>query len=334
MQDLWFFLIAILWTGFFVLEGFDFGVGMLHGVVGKTDLERRVALNSIGPLWDGNEVWLVVAGAGMFAAFPGWYATMFSGFYLAMVLLLVALIVRGVSFEYRGKRDGSRWRHTWGGLMTAGSLLAPFLIGVALGNLLRGVPIDASQEYTGNFVDLLNPYSLFVGVTLVVLCVFHGSTFIALKTSGEVRDRANATARSAGPAATVAVVVFAVWTLLVADQGGARFLVPLVAILAVAAATWASRRGREGRAFALTAVGMGATVLSLFVALFPRVMVSSTAAAQSLTVQNTSSAPYALTVMTWSAAIFLPLVLLYQGWTYYVFRRRIGTNDLEQGAAD
>ncbi len=334
MQDLWFFLIAILWTGFFVLEGFDFGVGMLHGIVGKTDLERRVALNSIGPLWDGNEVWLVVAGAAMFAAFSGWYATMFSGFYLAMVLLLVALIIRGVSFEYRGRRDGDRWRRTWGGLMTLGSFLAPFLIGVALGNLLRGVPIDASQEYTGTFVDLLNPYSLFVGLTLVALCTFHGATFIALKTTGTVRDRANQIARRTGPAASVVVLVFAVWTQIVGDQGAARFLAPLVAVLTVAGATWASRRGREGRAFTLTAVAIGSAVLSIFVELFPRVMVSSTNAANTLTVASTSATHYTLQVMTVVALVFLPLVLLYQGWTYYVFRRRIGTSDLEEGAAD
>ena len=189
-QVFWFIAIAVLWTGFFVLEGFDFGVGILRGVVGKTDVERRVAINTIGPLWDGNEVWLIVAAASMFAAFPAWYATMFSGFYVALVLLLVALIVRGVSFEFRGKRDSERWRRNWDRLSTAASLLAPFLIGVALANLLHGVPIDADQEFTGSFVDLLNPYSLFAGLTLVLLCILHGSTFLGLRTDGVVRERA------------------------------------------------------------------------------------------------------------------------------------------------
>src|SRR4051794_1693915 len=165
----WFVLVALLWTGFFVLEGFDFGVGMLHTVVGRTDAERQLAIGSIGPLWDGNEVWLIVAGASMFAAFPGWYATMFSGFYLALVLLLVALIVRGVTFEYREKRESLRWRRNWSVLLTAGSLLAPLLIGVALGDLLHGVPIDSQQEFTGGFTDLLSPYSVLVGVTVVLL---------------------------------------------------------------------------------------------------------------------------------------------------------------------
>ncbi len=186
----WFILIAVLWTGFFVLEGFDFGVGMLHGAVGKDEAGRRAAINTIGPLWDGNEVWLIVAGAAMFAAFPGWYATMFSGFYLALVLLLAALMVRGVSFEYRGKRAAERWRRTWDAALTAGSFLAPLLIGVALGDLVHGLPINAHQEYTGSFLDLLQPYALLTGVTLVLICMLHGATFLSLKTVGDMRERA------------------------------------------------------------------------------------------------------------------------------------------------
>src|SRR5690348_795603 len=167
----WYIVIAILWTGFFVLEGFDFGVGMLHTVVGRDEAGRRAAINTIGPLWDGNEVWLIVAGAGIFAAFPGWYATMFSALYLPLVLLLVALILRGVSFEYRSKHDNPRWRKTWSGTLTGGSLVAPFLIGVALGDLLHGLPIDSNQEFTGSFLDLLQPYGIFTGVTFVLICL-------------------------------------------------------------------------------------------------------------------------------------------------------------------
>ncbi len=209
----------MLWTGFFVLEGFDFGVGMLHGLVGKDEAGRRAAINTIGPLWDGNEVWLIVAGAAMFAAFPGWYATMFSGFYLALVLLLVALIVRGVSFEYRGKGRQPRWRGTWSTLLTAGSLLAPLLIGVALGDLLHGLPINSKQEYTGSFWNLLQPYGIFTGVTLVALCVLHGATFLALKTTGDMRERADRLARRVAPVTGIIVLAFAVWTHVTAGQG-------------------------------------------------------------------------------------------------------------------
>ncbi len=187
---LWFILITVLWSGFFVLEGFDMGVGMLHGVIGKDEAGRQAVLSTIGPLWDGNEVWLIVAGAAMFAAFPGWYATMFSGMYLAIVLLLCALILRGVSFEYRGKNQARRWRTRWSRLLTGASLIAPLVIGIALGDLLHGLPIGANQEYTGNFGNLFQPYSVFVGITLVSLCVLHGATFITLKTTGDVRFRA------------------------------------------------------------------------------------------------------------------------------------------------
>ena len=195
----WFIVIAILWTGFFILEGFDFGVGMLHSVVGTDEAGRRAAINTIGPLWDGNEVWLIVAGAAMFAAFPGWYATMFSGLYLALVLVLAALIVRGVAFEYRGKRDALRWRRTWDVLLTVGSLLAPLLIGVALGDLLHGLPINSHQNYTGSFWDLLQPYGVFTGVTLVLICLLHGATFLCLKTTGDMRERAGRLARRVAP---------------------------------------------------------------------------------------------------------------------------------------
>src|SRR6266481_921484 len=208
----WYIIIAILWTGFFILEGFDFGVGMLHAVIGTDEAGRRAAINTIGPLWDGNEVWLIVAGAGMFAAFPGWYATMFSAYNLALVLLLAALIVRGVAFEYRGKRDAARWRRTWDVLMTTGSLLAPLLIGVALAGLLHGLPVNSAQNYTGSFWDLLQPYALLTGVTLVLICLLHGATVLSLKTTGSMRDRSGLLARRVAPFTAAAVVAFAIWT--------------------------------------------------------------------------------------------------------------------------
>src|SRR5580658_5681923 len=195
MVTFWFIAITVLWMGFFILEGFDFGVGMLHDAVGADEPGRRAAINTIGPLWDGNEVWLIVAAAAIFAAFPGWYATWFSGFYLALVLLLAALIVRGVAFEYRGKRDAVRWRRTWDVLLTVGSLLAPLLIGVALGDLLHGLPINSSQDYTGSFWNLLQPYGVLTGITLVLICLLHGATFLSLKTTGGMHERSGQLAR-------------------------------------------------------------------------------------------------------------------------------------------
>jgi cytochrome d ubiquinol oxidase subunit II len=327
----WFIVLVVLWTGFLVLEGFDFGVGMLHGVVGRDEQGRRLAIQTIGPLWDGNEVWLIVAAAGTFAAFPGWYATMFSGFYLAMVLLLVALIARGVSFEFRGKRDGAGWRRAWDAATTYGSLLAPLLIGVALGNLLHGVPIGSDQEYAGSLVDLLNPYSLCCGLVLVLLCLLHGASFLALRTSGELRQRAIRVGRRVGPLAAVAVTGFAVWTQATAG-GGAPLSPPgVVAVVAALAAAWLVGRGRDALAFAATAVTMAAVVVTIFVALYPRVMVSTLGSGNDLTITNTSSSPYTLKVMTVTAAILFPVVLAYQGWTYWVFRRRVGGDaaDLE-----
>jgi cytochrome d ubiquinol oxidase subunit II len=334
MQNFWFIVIALFFTGFFVLEGFDFGVGMLHGIVGRTDDERRLAINTIGPLWDGNEVWLIVAGAGMFAAFPSWYATMFSGFYLALVLVLVALILRGVSFEYRGRRDGVRWRRTWDWSMSIGSLVAPLLIGVALGDLLYGLPIDSSQEFTGSFWDLLTPYGLFFGLTIVSICVLHGATFISLRTTpGDVHDRAARLARRTAPVTAAVVLVAMVWTHVMVDQGVIPGLIQVAAVLALIAVTWLIREGREGSAFAMTTVAMATTILTIFVDLYPRVMVSSTSAANALTVTNTSSSPYALKVMTIVAVLFFPLVVVYQAWSYHVFRKRIGVADLERPAA-
>jgi cytochrome bd ubiquinol oxidase subunit II len=319
----WFVLITILWTGFFVLEGFDMGVGMLHGVIGRDEAGRRAVINTIGPLWDGNEVWLITAGAAMFAAFPGWYATMFSGTYLALVLLLMALIVRGVSFEYRGKSPADRWRGNWSRLLVLSSLLVPLLVGIALGDLLHGLPIGPNHEYTGNFWNLLQPYGIMTGVALVAICVLHGATFIALKTTGDVRVRAGRLARRMAPVSALLVIAWVSWTHVTA--GGGAFLGPIefLAILAVLAA-WALATGQhEGAAFTATTVTMAASIITIFVDLYPNVMVSSTNPAYNLTVHNSASTPYSLKVMTVVALVLLPVVLAYQAWTYYVFRRRI-----------
>jgi cytochrome bd ubiquinol oxidase subunit II len=323
MIPFWYIVITILWTGFFILEGFDFGVGMLHSVVGQDEAGRRAAINTIGPLWDGNEVWLIVAGAAMFAAFPGWYATMFSALYLALALLLAALIIRGVAFEYRGKRDAARWRRTWDVLLTVGSLLAPLLIGVGLGDLLHGLPINSAQNYTGSFWTLLQPYALFTGVTLVLICLLHGATFLSLRTIGDMHERSRRIARTVAPFTAAAVVGFAIWTHVTSSS--TFFLRPLelLAIIAVLAAVWLVYARRDGFAFTATAVTMVSCILSIFVGLYPNVMVSSTSPAYNLTVHNTASNPYSLKAMTIIVVIFLPLVLAYQSWTYYVFRRRV-----------
>ncbi len=327
LVQIWFLIIAIVWTGFFVLEGFDFGVGMLHTVIGRDEAGRRTAINTIGPLWDGNEVWLIVAGAAMFAAFPGWYATMFSGLYLALVLLLAALMARGTSFEYRGKRDTQAWRATWSWLLVAGSLLAPLLIGVALGDLLHGLPINASHEYTGSFWTLLQPYGIYAGITLVLLCVVHGATFIALKTSGDIRRRAARLGRLAAAPVALVLLGFVIWTHSIAGKGLLPNPVEIAGVLSMLAAAWLIADDREGWGFAATTVAVALTVLSLFSELYPRVMVSTTSPAYNLTIHNTASANYALRVMTIVVVIALPVVLAYTAWTYYVFRRRLTDKD-------
>jgi len=323
----WFIVITVLWTGFLVLEGFDFGVGMLHGVVGRDEAGRRAAINTIGPLWDGNEVWLIVAGAAILAAFPGWYATMFSGFYLALVLLLMALIVRGVSFEYRGKGLSQRWRSSWSIVLAIGSLLAPLLIGVALGDLLHGLPINSHQEYTGSFWTLLQPYGVYAGITFLAVCLLHGATFLTLKTTGELRARAGRLARRMAPATALIVIGFVAWTHVIAGKGALWNPIELAVALAVLAAAWLVLAHQEGWAFAITTITMAGCVIAIFTDLYPRVMVSSTSPAFSLTVRNTASGDYTLKVMTVVAIILLPFVLLYQGWTYHVFRRRVSASD-------
>jgi cytochrome bd ubiquinol oxidase subunit II len=332
MVPFWFIVIAVLWTGFFILEGFDFGVGMLHSLVGQDEAGRRAAINTIGPLWDGNEVWLIVAVAAMFAAFPGWYATTFSGFYLVTVLLLASLIIRGVAFEYRGKRNAARWRRTWDMALTTGSVLAPFLVGLVLGDLLHGLPINSSQNYTGSFLDLFQPYAVFTGVTLVLICLLHGATFLCLKTTGDMHVRSRRIARTVAPFTAAAVVGFAIWTHV--QSSSTFFLRPLelLAIVAVLAAVWLVYAHSDGFAFTATTITTATCIVSVFVGLYPNVMVSSTNPAYSLTVNNTASDPYSLKAMTVVVLFFLPLVLAYQTWTYYVFRRRVSRDQFIEPA--
>ncbi len=322
LTTVWFGLIAVLWIGYFALEGFDFGVGMLLPVLGRDEARRRVLINTIGPVWDGNEVWVLVAGGATFAAFPEWYATLFSGFYLPLLLILVALIVRGVAFEYRAKRDDVRWRAAWDKAIFFGSLLPAVLWGVAFANILRGVQLDAQSEYAGGFFDLLNPYSLLGGTTTLLLFLTHGAMFISLKTDGEVRHEARTLAQNFGVGATVAAVGFLVWTQSQTGNVGSAVLFVLAALCLLAGLV-AVVRGREGWGFLGTFATIALAVGGLFAALFPDVMPTTLAGGVGLTTTNAAATAYTLKIMTVVAAIFTPVVLAYQAWTYWVFRRRL-----------
>jgi cytochrome d ubiquinol oxidase subunit II len=323
LHTIWFVIVVVFWIGFFVLEGFDFGVGALHRVIGRSETERRVAINTIGPWWDGNEVWLIVAGAAMFAAFPGWYATLFSALYLALVLVLLALFARGVSFEYRGKRESARWRSGWSWALTIGSILVPLLVGVGLGDLLQGLPINQNHDFTGNFFDLLTGYGLMTGVNLLTLCLLHGSTFMALRTTDQIRERARAAARRVGVVAVVVNLAWAVWTLVVIGGGTVPQPTQIFGLIAVIFAQRLASTDHDGWAFLASGFAIAASIGQLFIALYPNVMVSSTNHAYSLTVNNAAAGHYSLVVMTVTAGLLLPFVLAYQGWSFHVFRRRV-----------
>ncbi len=328
LETFWFCLIVVVWAAYFLLEGFDFGVGMLLPFVPRSDAERSTTLRTIGPVWDGNEVWLVVAGGATFAAFPAWYATMFSGFYLALLLILVFLIVRVVSFEWRSKSETPGWRSTWTWANTIGSFGASLLWGIGLSSLLYGTPIDSAGGFTGNLLDLFSPYSVFAGIAVVALFAFHGATFLSLRTMGQLRDRAEAVARRLAIPAALLGAAYLAWTVAVAMDRNDKDLFPpaipaAIGIVALALAVVFLFARSTGRAFAMTALGTISLVATLFVSLYPRVMVSSTSAENSLTVDSAASSHYALAVMSVVALICVPVVLLYQGWSYYVFRHRI-----------
>ena len=338
LENLWFLLIAVLWGGYFVLEGFDFGVGMLLPFVPRDEGERGAMFESIGPVWDGNEVWLVVAAGATFAAFPAWYGTMFSSFYLVFLLILCCLIIRVVSFEWRGKSENPRWRRAWLWANTAGSLGIAFVWGLGLSNLLHGLPLDSQGNFAGGFSDLFTGYTVLGGIAFVLLFAFHGATYLTLRTTGDLCDRARSAAlRIAVPAVAVGGG-YLIWTVAVAVDRNAGSVFPPVlptalAIAAIVLAVVFVYSGRNGIAFALTALGILGMVATLFTSLYPRVMVSSPDFANSLTVQNAASAHYTLAVMTVVAAICVPLVLVYQGWTYHVFRARVGGEQLAGATA-
>ena len=330
LADFWFILIAVLWTGYLVLEGFDFGVGMLMPFVGKTRKGKRVLLNTIGPVWDGNEVWLLTAGGATFAAFPEWYATLFSGFYLPLLLILVALIVRAVAIEYRGKINDQKWRDRWDIAIIGSAWIPSILWGVAFANIVRGVPIDATGTYTGGFFNLLTPFALLGGLTTLTIFLSHGSIFLSLKTAGTVRERAESWAKKASIVAIVVGAAWALWLQLAYSENAWTWGALVLAAVGLIGAAWFSRKDRFGLAFTLNALAIVGAVALIFGSLYPDVMPSSTDAAFSLTVDNARSSHTTLVAMTWVAGIFTPVVLGYQAWSYWVFKRRLSEDHMPE----
>jgi cytochrome d ubiquinol oxidase subunit II len=330
LEDLWFVLISVLFIGFFFLEGFDYGVGMLLPFLGKSDQERRTIINTIGPVWDGNEVWMITAGGAIFAAFPNWYATLFSGFYLALVLILLALIARGVAFEFRSKDENPRWRMIWDWVIFTGSLIPALLWGVAFGNLVDGTPINAALHFTGNFFDLLNPYTLLCGLAAMAVFLLHGAIFLSLKTDGVVRQHAEAAAERLWYPVVVVAALLAVANYAYIDIfnkiGVNPGVMPITSAAALLMVGYFLHEKDYGWAFVMMALTILLSVATFFWFLHPNVMVSSTSDAFNLTVHNAAASHKTLELMTIVAFIFVPVVLLYQGWTYWVFRHRIGSD--------
>lgn len=331
LGDIWYVLITVLFTGFFVLEGYDYGVGVLARFLGKTDEERRIYLNTIGPFWDANEVWLLTAGGAMFAAFPAWYASMFSGFYIALVLMLVALILRGVSFEFRGKIDHPTWKNTWDWAATIGSGLAAILWGVAVANLMTGIQLGENHLMQGSFFTLLTPFTILGGVMMLLIMLTHGAQFIILRTTGELRERAQNLTYKLVPITIIAMLVFALWALFTTDiftnHGVFWFALPVFAVITMASSLFFNKQNKDGSAFAMTALTLVFLVISVFAGMFPRVLISSLDPKFSLTIAQAASGDYTLTLMTVISLTLLPFVLGYTVWSYYVFRQRISTPD-------
>ncbi|MCU1572381.1 MAG: cytochrome oxidase assembly protein [Micrococcaceae bacterium] len=327
LPTLWFVLIAFLWTGYLFLEGFDLGVGMLMKVFARDNTERRVLLNTVGPVWDGNEVWLITAGAATFAAFPLWYASLFSALYLPLVFVLLGLIFRAVAFEYRGKVDDVRWRARWDWAIALGSFVSAFGVGAALALTTTGLPLNANGDRVGGAFAWFNGYAVLGGFAVVGFCLLHAAAFLALKSDGTVRHRARVLFVRWLPAGVLPLVAWAV--LVVARCGKAiGWLLLMVAAAALIGAWLQARRGREGLAFAGMGVFLLAGSAASFSSVFPVVLPSTLNSAWDLTVTSASSSSYTLGLMSIVAGVGLPLVLAYQGWTYWVFRQRVSAAHL------
>lgn len=331
LDEFWFILITFLFVGFFVLEGFDFGVGIVARFLGKDDAEKRVYLNTIGPYWDANEVWLITAGGSMFAAYPHWYATMFSGFYIPLVFMLLALIARGVAFEFRGQVDNPRWRNFWDWALMIGSFLPPVLWGVVLANFMTGMPIDKDMEMVGGFVQFLHPFALLGGAMFLMLMITHGLQFITIRTTGELQERARNVGKKVAPVTIILFLAFIVVGYVVSDvftyHGQTFMVIPILAWISLLFANLYNNQKMDFNAFFLTTVTMILLTASIFIGMFPRVMISSISEAYSLTVYNASSGAYSLKVMTIFSIVLLPFVLVNQAWSYYIFRKRVKKDD-------
>lgn len=327
LNELWFLLVGVLFVGFFFLEGFDFGVGMSTKFLARTDGEKRVLINSIGPFWDANEVWLLTAGGAMFAAFPNWYATLFSGYYTPLVVVLLALIGRGVAFEFRGKKETERWKKSWDWAIFLGSLLPPFLFGVVFAGLIQGLPIDGQMEMKAGLFDMVNVYTLLGGVTVTVLCLVHGLMFTTLRTIGSLQERARKQAKMLLVPLAVLLVAFGAMTYFKTDvfeaRGGILAAVAVVGVIVYLLAGYFMAKKRDGWAFGMTGGVIILSIASVFIGLFPRVMISSIDKAFDLTIHNAASGQYSLKVMTIVAVTLLPFVLGYQIWSYFVFHKRL-----------
>lgn len=358
LSILWFILIAVLWTVYLVLEGFDFGVGMLLPVVAKNDKERSVLVRTIGPHWDGNEVWLLTAGGATFAAFPAWYATMFSGMYLALFLLLVLLIIRISAIEWRSKVRSVKWRTTWDWMHTVSAYLVPLVLGVAFSNLVQGmnivaqnrlnvsevIPPEAVAEYAtsgnlvfnmvGGFWSLFTPFTLVGGVAVLLVCLAHGSQFLALKTEGELRQRSVKVGATASIAATLVAAIWVIWGQFAFNANIWAWIPLIIAAVALVLSTVMAQPAfqKEGWAFTFSSIGIAGAVAWVFTAMAPNVMKSSVDPAYSLTIPLASSTTGTLTVMTVVAVVLVPIVLAYTVWSYYVFRKRISVGDVDHGA--
>lgn len=331
LNELWFLLIAILFVGFFILEGFDFGVGTVARFLGKDEAEKKVYIGTIGPFWDANEVWLITAGGAMFAAFPHWYATLFSGFYIPFVFMLLALIVRGVAFQFRDERNSSKWKKLWDWGIFLGSVLPPVLWGVALTNFMTGMPIDGDKEMVGGFLQFLHPYALLGGVMFLLLCIVHGLQFITIRTEGELQERARKVGKFFAPMTLIVLLAFIIIGFVTTDiftyHGTAWMILPLGAWAALLFASLLNIKRSDRWAFTLTSLTIGLLTASIFIGMFPRVMISTLGENFDLTILNAASGAYSLKVMSYFGLTILPFVLGYQGWSYYVFRKRLKKDD-------
>jgi len=331
LNELWYLLIAVLFIGFFVLEGFDFGVGTVSKFLGRDETEKRVYINTIGPYWDANEVWLITAGGAMFAAFPHWYATMFSGFYIPLVFMLLVLILRGVGFEFRGQIDNTKWRKTWGLGIFIGSVIPPVLWGVVLANFMIGMPIDENMEMQSGFLYFLNPFALLGGVMFLSLTITHGLQFLTLRTVGDMQERARQVGKKIAPITLILVLGFAIWAMIKTDifvyHGTAWIILPILAWVALLLSTIFNGKRKDKVAFTLTSLTIILLISSVFIGMFPRVLISSISDANSLTIYNAASGAYTLKLMTYFSLTLLPFVLGYTAWSYYIFRKRVTKDD-------